>query len=81
MLKKYIQFIKESQLEDITKEHHSVGEYIENVTGDNEYLLNIIRDVAKDNNIFIISHKEHMNEKFTNVLKFVKHKNFSQIQG
>jgi DNA repair exonuclease SbcCD ATPase subunit len=46
-----------------------------------EYLLNIIMDVAKDNNIFIISHKEHMNEKFTNVLKFVKHKNFSQIQG
>jgi DNA repair exonuclease SbcCD ATPase subunit len=45
-----------------------------------EYLLNIINDVAKDNNIFIISHKEHMNEKFTNVLKFVKNKNFSQIQ-
>jgi DNA repair exonuclease SbcCD ATPase subunit len=45
-----------------------------------DYLLNIINDVAKDNNIFIISHKEHMNEKFTNVLKFVKHKNFSQIQ-
>ena len=45
-----------------------------------EYLLNIINDVAKDNNIFIISHKEHMNEKFTNVLKFIKHKNFSQIQ-
>ena len=45
-----------------------------------EYLMNIIRDVSKDNNIIIISHKEHMNEKFTNVIKFVKHKNFSQIQ-
>lgn len=45
-----------------------------------DYLMNIIRDVAKDNNIIIISHKEHMNEKFTNVLKFIKHKNFSQIQ-
>ena len=45
-----------------------------------DYLMNIIRDVAKDSNIVIISHKEHMNEKFNNVLKFIKHKNFSQIQ-
>jgi DNA repair exonuclease SbcCD ATPase subunit len=45
-----------------------------------DYLMNIIRDIAKDSNIFIISHKEHMNEKFSNVLKFIKHKNFSQIQ-
>jgi DNA repair exonuclease SbcCD ATPase subunit len=45
-----------------------------------DYLMNIIRDIAKDNNIIIISHKEHMNEKFNNVLKFVKYKNFSQIQ-
>lgn len=45
-----------------------------------DYLMNIIRDVSKDSNIIIISHKEHMNEKFTNVVKFVKHKNFSQIQ-
>jgi DNA repair exonuclease SbcCD ATPase subunit len=45
-----------------------------------DYLMNIIRDIAKDSNIFIISHKEHMNEKFTNVIKFIKHKNFSQIQ-
>lgn len=45
-----------------------------------DYLMNIIRDVAKDNNIIIISHKEHMNEKFNNVLKFVKNRNFSQIQ-
>jgi DNA repair exonuclease SbcCD ATPase subunit len=45
-----------------------------------DYLMNIIRDIAKDNNIIIISHKEHLNEKFNNVLKFVKNKNFSQIQ-
>jgi len=45
-----------------------------------DYLFNIVNDVAKDNNIFIISHKEHMNEKFTNVVKFVKNKNFSQMQ-
>lgn len=45
-----------------------------------DYLFNIVNDVAKDNNIFIISHKEHMNEKFSNVVKFVKNKNFSQMQ-
>jgi Fe-S cluster assembly ATPase SufC len=45
-----------------------------------DYLMNIIRDVSKDSNIIVISHKEHLNEKFNNVLKFVKHKNFSQIQ-
>ncbi len=45
-----------------------------------DYIMNIIRDIAKDNNIVVISHKEHMNEKFTNVVKFQKHKNFSTIQ-
>lgn len=49
-------------------------------TNATDYLMNIIYDIAKDNNIFIISHKEHMNERFTNVLKFVKNKNFSSIQ-
>lgn len=44
------------------------------------YLMNVINEVAKDNNIIIISHKEQMTEKFNNVLKFVKNKNFSQIQ-
>lgn len=44
-----------------------------------EYLMNIIRDISKDSNIVIISHKEHMNEKFNNVVKFIKHKNFSQM--
>jgi len=33
-----------------------------------DYLMNIIRDLAKDSNIVIISHKEHMNEKFSNVI-------------
>jgi len=45
-----------------------------------DYLMNIVYDVAKNNNIFIISHKEHMNEKFSNVLRFKKVKNFSQIE-
>lgn len=45
-----------------------------------EYLINILYDVAKDCNIFIISHKETLSEKFTNVIKFKKVKNFSTIQ-
>lgn len=45
-----------------------------------DYLMNIIREVASDSNIIIISHKEQMNEKFSNVIKFTKTKNFSQIQ-
>lgn len=45
-----------------------------------DYLMNIINDAAKNNNIFIISHKEHMNEKFSNVLKFTKVKNFSTVE-
>jgi DNA repair exonuclease SbcCD ATPase subunit len=45
-----------------------------------DYLMNIIRDVAKDNNIVIISHKEHMNEKFNNTIRFKKVKNFSTIE-
>lgn len=44
-----------------------------------DYLMNIIREVSNENNIIVISHKEHMNEKFTNVIKFVKHKSFSEI--
>lgn len=45
-----------------------------------EYLMNIVRDVAKDSNIVIISHKEHLNEKFNNVIRFKKIKNFSTME-
>lgn len=44
------------------------------------YLMNVVNEVSKDNNIIIISHKEQMTEKFTHVVKFVKTKSFSQIQ-
>lgn len=45
-----------------------------------DFLMNIIRDVAKDSNIFIISHRDNMQEKFPNSIKFKKVKNFSQIE-
>ena len=44
-----------------------------------EEFLKIIRFVIKDANIFVISHKTGMDEKFDNVIKFEKVKGFSSI--
>ena len=41
--------------------------------------LKIIRFVIKDANIFVISHKESLFDKFENVIKFEKVKGFSRI--
>lgn len=42
--------------------------------------LKIINTLTQDTNTFIISHKtDQMYDKFANVLKFEKHKNFSRI--
>jgi len=41
--------------------------------------LKIIRFIIKDANIFVISHKEGMKDKFVNVLKFEKVKGFSRM--
>ena len=42
--------------------------------------LKIIRYVITDANIFIISHKNELHEKFENVLEFQKVKGFSQLR-
>jgi DNA repair exonuclease SbcCD ATPase subunit len=42
-----------------------------------EDFLKIIKFVIKDSNTFIISHKESLHDKFDNVVKFEKRKNFS----
>jgi DNA repair exonuclease SbcCD ATPase subunit len=48
-------------------------------TGTDE-LLRIINDLTKDTNTFIISHKgDQLFDKFTNVIRFEKSKNFSRI--
>jgi DNA repair exonuclease SbcCD ATPase subunit len=48
-------------------------------TGTDE-LLRIINDLTKDTNTFIISHKgDQLFDKFANVIKFEKSKNFSRI--
>jgi DNA repair exonuclease SbcCD ATPase subunit len=44
-----------------------------------EQLLTIIQSISNENNIFIISHKESMMDKFTNIIRFEKHKDFSRI--
>lgn len=48
-------------------------------TGTDE-LSFILRNFTKDLNLFIISHREHMVEKFDRVLKFNKVKNFSKME-
>ena len=44
-----------------------------------EEFLKIIRYVVKDANIFIISHKTELHERFDNVLKFEKERGFSKL--
>lgn len=43
-------------------------------------LMQIIHQIAADSNVFIISHREQMNDRFTNIIRFSKHKNFSMVQ-
>jgi len=43
--------------------------------------LKIIRFIIKDSNIFIISHKNELYDKFHNCIEFVKVKGFSQLKG
>ena len=47
-------------------------------TGTDEF-LKIIRFVIKDANIFVISHKESLLEKFESVIQFEKLKGFSRM--
>ena len=44
-----------------------------------EYFTKIIRFVIKDANVFIISHKTGIDDKFEDVLKFEKVKGFSRL--
>ena len=46
-----------------------------------EEFLKIIRYVVKDANIFIISHKTELHERFDSVLRFEKERGFSKLQA
>jgi len=44
-----------------------------------EQLMTIVQNLSENNSLFIISHKEQMIDRFSNVIKFVKNKNFSKM--
>ena len=44
-------------------------------------LLKILNDISKDTNVYVISHRENLFEKFSKTIKFTKNKNFSSIEG
>jgi len=44
-----------------------------------EQLMSIVQNLSETNSLFIISHKEQMIDRFSNVIKFVKNKNFSKM--
>ena len=46
-----------------------------------EEFLKIIRYVVKDANVFIISHKQELHERFDSVLRFEKEKGFSKLMS
>ncbi len=48
-------------------------------TGTDEF-MKIVMDIVSDTNVFIISHKtDQLVDRFTNVIRFEKHKNFSRM--
>lgn len=46
-----------------------------------EYVMQMINTLAENNNIFVISHKDALNDKFRSQIKFVKKNNFSVIDA
>lgn len=45
-----------------------------------EQLVEILKDILKDSNVFIISHRESMRENFDNIIRVTKTGNFSEIK-
>ena len=45
-----------------------------------EDLLKILQAISRESNVFIISHRDGLHDKFTNTIRFTKHKNFSRIE-
>lgn len=46
-----------------------------------EDLLKILQAISRESNVFIISHRDSLHDKFTNTVRFTKHKNFSRIEN
>ena len=50
-------------------------------TNSTEMLMQILNTVGSECSLFVISHKDHLIERFPNIIRFTKHKNFSRIEG
>lgn len=50
-------------------------------TNSTEMLMQILNTVSSEFSLFVISHKDHLIERFPNIIRFTKHKNFSRIEG
>jgi len=46
-----------------------------------EMLMQILNTIGSECSLFVISHKDHLIEKFPNIIRFTKNKNFSRIEG
>ena len=46
-----------------------------------EMLMQILNTIGAECSLFVISHKDHLIEKFPNIIRFTKNKNFSRIEG
>jgi len=44
-----------------------------------DYVMTILNTIGEETNIFVISHKDALFDKFRSVIKFEKHQNFSRI--
>lgn len=44
-------------------------------------LLKILQTISSESSVFVISHRENLHDKFENVIKFVKHQNFSKVDA
>lgn len=44
-----------------------------------DFVMTILNTIGEDTNIFVISHKDALFDKFRSVIKFEKHQNFSRI--
>jgi DNA repair exonuclease SbcCD ATPase subunit len=45
-----------------------------------EHVMALIQEAASDSNVFVISHRENLSERFSRVIRFGKHRNFSRIE-
>lgn len=45
-----------------------------------DFVMTLLNTIGDDTNVFVISHKSALHDKFTSVIEFEKHQNFSRIR-